>query len=347
MGERRLGVFVSGFRWSGSSAVCDWLCDFDALARHAGTGPAFGEIRALNYGVQKMLLVAEGRAVFGERLARRALCPDHRHWPGMFGRTLYRARGGAWWLCPAVDALILMAVRRLLQPRLGTYGTMLREQLGHDAALEARYLEAAQSFMTALQGSVATGSPPADDPAVSSAVSALFALFYDRGAPGGALPVFDNAFAGVNAGYFRLLSPSAFARKAIYLVHRDPRDQFAELVIHSARTLPSMVGAFIREYQNNSARVEAVISSLRAHPGTSVHVVPFEEFVCSDLLRARLGDEVRAQLADTGLETSHTACAFDAGQSRGNIGVWRHAGLPRQMRAIAQALPGYLRPEAD
>jgi hypothetical protein len=144
-----------------------------------------------------------------------------------------------------------------------------------------------------------------------------------------------------------LLDAPTFKRKVIYLVYRDPRDQFAELVAHSARTLPSMVNFFIREYRANAERVQAIVSDLRAESATTVHLIPFEEFVCSDELRNRLAVEVSEALTEIGIESTHVASGFKADLSRRNIGLWKAAVLHRPMRRIAAALPGYLRPEAD
>lgn len=348
MDPRRLGLFVSGFRWSGSSAVSDWLYGYDAITPPAGAELSLGEIRALNYGAQALLLVAEHRVVFGERLARWALLPDPRRWSDMFGRSLYRSRGMRGLRDRFLDAAILMALRKKLRPRLGFYRRLLDEHLGTDALNDSEYLSAVRALVVAVQRVVDDGVTDVRDRAdVADAFSRLFVLFHDRLTTGGGLPVFDNSIAGMNAHLHGLFTRDAFDKRLIYLVHRDPRDQFAEQVKHSVRTLPSMVDKFIRDYDANVRAADALVERLRDRPDASVRLVPFEEFVCSDELRVRLAAEVEAALTGHGLATSYQPGDFEPERSRRNIGVWKGAGLERQAARIAAALPDHLRPEAD
>src|SRR6056297_2629263 len=88
-----LGIFVAGYRWSGSGAVSDWLAGHSDLCRVKESEEAFGEIRALNYGVRYLLLSAAGEVPFGERIGRWALCPDPKMWTAVLGRSLSMERG--------------------------------------------------------------------------------------------------------------------------------------------------------------------------------------------------------------------------------------------------------------
>lgn len=347
MERRRLGIFVSGFRWSGSSAVSDWLYGFDAIDRPVGSESTIGEIRALNYGVQALLLVAEGRILFGERLARWALCPDPRRWQ-LFGKSLYRSRGIRGHLDRVVDATMLALLKGKLRPRLPFYRSMLDEHLGWDALENPVYMQRVQALVDALQNFVDSDTVSVvDDADVVHAVSRLFELFYERLASDASVPVFDNSIAGMNARYYRLFDRDSFDRRLIYLVERDPRDQFAEQVRHSVRTLPSMVNGFIRDYRANVDSALALTEHFRDEPKTTVRVLSFEEFVCSDALRDTLGDEVRAALADAGYPTGYGSSAFEPERSRKNIGLWQTARLERQMKVVSAELPQWLRREAD
>ena len=348
MNPRRLGFFVSGFRWSGSSAVSDWLYGYDSLARPAGSALSQGEVRALNYGVQALTLVAEHRIVFGERLARWALYPDPRGWGEIFGRTLYRSRGWRGSRDRIVDTTILLLLQGKLRPRLDRYREILDEHLNSDALHDSEYLHAVRSLVAALQRMVDDGAMDVRDRTdVAAAFSRLFALFHDRLATGRGLPVFDNSIAGMNAHLHALIGTDAFDKRLIYLVHRDPRDQFAEQVKHSVRTLPYMVGKFIRDYHANVRAANALVERLRGRADASVRLVPFEEFVYSDELRAKLADEVERALTAHDLATNYESGSFVPERSRRNIGAWKRAGLDRQMARISAALSDHLRPEAD
>lgn len=348
MHARRLGIFTSGFRWSGSSAVSDWLSRYGALVKPAGTESTIGELRALNFGVQNLLLVAEGKIVFGERLARWALYPDPRQWRSLFGRSLYRARGLKGGVDKLIDQAILGLLKGKLRPRLEYYRSLLDDHLGSNALVDDQYIELVRELVAALQRFIDGGPIPVEEsPELAGACSGLFALFYDRLASREAIPVFDNAIAGMNARYYRLLTPEFFEKQLIYLVHRDPRDQFAEQVKHSVRTLPFMVDTFIRDYRANVATTQALVEHFRRDPKRSVHSVSFEEFVCSPSFRMNLADEVCSLLADFDLPTDLAQGDFNADQSRRNIGAWKSADLGRQMNRIVTGLGKHLRPEAD
>ncbi len=88
-----LGIFIAGYRWSGSGAVSDWLAGHDSLCRVEGSEAAFGEIRAINYGLRFLVQTAAGRIPYGERFGRWALCPDPLLWPKILGPALTLKRG--------------------------------------------------------------------------------------------------------------------------------------------------------------------------------------------------------------------------------------------------------------
>ena len=348
MFPRRLGLFVSGFRWSGSSAVSDWLNRYHQLERPEGTDEAYGEIRALNYGAQKLLLVAEQKVIFGERLARWALYPSPRRWAEIFGPSFYRSRGLKGHVHKLADAFLLSLVKRRLHPVLDAYRPMLEAQLGADALEHDLYIQRVSEFSNALRDYLDARTGCVDrDARVADALSNLFVLFYDHANSRGLIPLFDNAVAGANAKYYHLLTTEAFDKQIIYLVYRDPRDQFAELVRHSVSTLSIMVASFIRDYRSNVAGAQALADEFRFDERRFVRMLSFEEFVCNEGLRSDLAGEIEVIMDKFHVSTAQSNGDFSADRSRRNIGIWKHAKLDRQMNSIASELGQYLRPEAD
>ncbi|ADH86494.1 hypothetical protein [Desulfurivibrio alkaliphilus] len=308
---------------------------------------SFEEIRALSYGVQGLLLAREQKIIFGERLARYSLCPDPGLWSRVFGKSLYRGWGAAFGWPALLDRVLFMAVRHKLRPKPALYRPLLQQYLGRDFAEDREYLDLLSRLVAALRAcryEAGKGCSVVHDPAVAATVSALFALFYDRLCRTGVIPVFDNAFAGMQARYFHLLQTAVFQRQLIFLVYRDPRDQFVELVRHSVRTRPSMVGAFIRQYKQNMQDSRQLLADSR---GKFLRLLSFEEFVCHQAKREDLRRELDQFFADAVLPGGWRAGLFQAAQSRKNIGIWRQSGLRRQMERIMRELPNYLRPEAD
>jgi len=347
--QQRLGIFVCGYRWSGSSAVKDWLRGYACIDIPPGSDISDGEIKALNYGLQNLLLIAEGKSLLGEHLARCALCPDKSLWPEVLGPPLLHSCGPGARSAALCDRALMLGASRVLRPGLDHYPALLREHLGKDHALDTEYLEIVSRLLHALRQE----SPPMDPAGTSQrqlslSVSKLAALFYDRQLQiTGTVPVFDNAIAGPNCRYFTLLHPDIFNRQVIFPVFRDPRDQFAEQVRFSARTCSWMVRRFIREYRLNQERTADFIRAHRHDRAKLIRQLSFESFVLDVGVREKLADEIVELLNNSSLSSALNDSFFNCDRSMENIGIWKKAGLGRQMQLIKNELKSFLRPEAE
>ncbi len=345
----RMGIFVAGYRWSGSSAVGDWLEDYRCLSRPPGTGVSDGEVKALNYGLQNLLLIAEGKNLLGEHLARCALCPDKSLWPEVLGPPLLHESGLAARSAALFDRALMLGARKFLRPGLAHYPVLLREHLGKDHAQDHEYLETVSRLVQTLRQNLSSiTSSGSEQELLSQAASKFIALFYDRQLQlTGTLPVFDNAIAGANCRYFSLLHEGIFPKQAIFLVRRDPRDQFAEQVRFSARTCSWMIRRFVRQYLDNHSCTMRFIKAQKDNPGKIVRLIPFESFVLDPGFRADLSSDLEKMMARCSFSVARQENCFDPEQSRGNIGVWKQSGFKSQVEFISRELRPFLRPEAD
>src|SRR6056297_2118847 len=149
--EKGLGIFVAGYRWSGSGAVSDWLGGHSALCRVRDSEAAFGEIRALNYGLRFLLLTAAGRIPYGERLGRWALCPDPNWWPEVLGPPISRERGRLSTLYLLLDRLYFSVARFKIIPPVHEYKRLLDSQLGVDFRYDQEYLLTVRQLVRVLR----------------------------------------------------------------------------------------------------------------------------------------------------------------------------------------------------
>lgn len=346
---QRLGLFVSGYRWSGSSAVKDWLEEFQGVGVPPGTDISDGEIKALNYGLQNLLLIAGKNRHFGERLARFALCPDQNLWPRIFGPTLYRAYGAAAPVLRLWDFLAMIPASRCLRPGIRHYPALLNTHLGREYSRDQEYLEIVSQLVQMIikpQGEDVLKE--AEDSDLSRAVSRLVALFYDRQMSGlGLVPVFDNAISGPNCMYFPLINSQFFPRQFIFLVYRDPRDQFAEQVRYSPKNCSWMVNSFIHEYKKNYAQTMEFLHRHGNDPARTIRLISFESFILDAKMRRELSAELEREMERFSVSSQKAQSGFDPQASRANIGIWKKTSLTRQMQRIATELKSFLRPEAD
>ncbi len=362
LAQKRLGLFVSGFRWSGSSAVADWLRDFERFAGFPGSKRAYGEVRALNYGVRNLARTAESYCLCGEQLGRYALCPDRRLRSRILGRALNLERAGLGLVLRSMDLAFTVVARAGVTPPFSRYPDLLHSQLGRDFRGDEAYLHAVAEFAGTLRrfvrknrrtrarsGPAVASARAADDPGVRRTASRLVALFYDRlVAARGRLPVFDNVFSGQYPGLFDLISPEIFRQQVILFVTRDPRDQFVELVRYSPKNFAFQVKRFVAQYRRDRERAARFVGSRTDNWVRFVRMLPFEAFVASAHgEREALAEELARFWAHSGIQGCWSPKRFKASRSMQNIGVWKSAGLRRQVRYITQELSEYLRPEAD
>ena len=147
----RLGIFTAGFRWSGSSAVSDWLESFSAIRKPEGCEAAYDEIRALNYGLTIFLKTIMRKYYVGEKLARYSMCPDKSEWKRFFGEPLYKSKGIYAPFIAAADSFFMAAAASRLTPGLDMYGPLLERQLGVSYKEDAEYLKIVSNFTEAVR----------------------------------------------------------------------------------------------------------------------------------------------------------------------------------------------------
>lgn len=362
----RLGIFIAGYRWSGSGAVSDWLAGHDGLCRVEGSEAAFGEIRALNYGLRYLLQTAAGHIRYGERLGRWALCPDPELWDDILGSPLTRERGKLSVLYTLADALYFTAASYHIIPRVTKYKQLLDAQLGMDFRSDKEYLDIIHNLTTSLQNYMShknkkrTSTGPEDNDSIRLSASMLLSLFYQRLSRNGKVLIFDNAISGINPEHFKLLDPYMFPGQIIIFVRRDPRDQFAELVKYSGSTFSFSVGKFIRQYRHTQAKTRQYIDEVNGQNQNNIRFirqVSFEDFVLNTgNLRTRLKDDLQEFWKPFGIKeiknwskgspnvevSDGMNNLFNPGKSMVNIGIWRSSGLHRQMNRISNELSEFI-----
>jgi len=369
--SNRLGIFIAGYRWSGSGAVSDWLAGHHSLCRVEGSEVAFGEIRALNYGLRYLLQTASGRIKYGEKFGRWALCPDPKLWNTVLGSFLTRERGSLAWLYLLLDQLYFTVARFHVNPPVTKYKQLLDLQLGMDFRLDEEYLlfvsKLNSSFRNYMKDNINSGfeKGPENFKEVGYQVSMLLSFFYNRLSRNGKILIFDNAISGINPEHFKLLDSSVFFGQIIIFVRRDPRDQFAELVKFSGSTFSWSVGKFIRQYRATQEKTRQFIESVSNIPclgenqkcAKFIRQVSFEEFVLNtDNSRSRLKDDLQEFWEPFGLKRIEEWAVgepdlevadgmnglFNPQKSKKNIGIWRSSGLQRQMNRISNELSEFI-----
>lgn len=116
---------------------------------------------------------------------------------------------------------------------------------------------------------------------------------------------------------------------------RDPRDVFAEH-LRLTRTFNPNVGRFITEYRDKLQKLHA---SLEGNKLGNVHVVRFEEFVCSESVRTELCRSL--EITPSRLKQDDRQFEFSAESSSKNVGV--HSGCENKsaMARIESELAEY------
>ncbi|MFH2116214.1 MAG: hypothetical protein ABIJ86_17070, partial [Spirochaetota bacterium] len=281
-----LGLFVGGFRWSGSGAVSDWLAGHEGFHQIDDCQASFGEIRAINYGLRYLAQTAAGQVHWGERLGRWALCPDPHLWDRILGKPLALRRGPLSVLYNLADLAFTSVARFRIIPGLPAYSGLLDTQLGRDFRQDEEYLAVVSQYAAALRqyldetGPAGSEGPvPWEHKAVRYAASGILELFYHRLSKATSVPIFDNAFSGLNPELFGLLSDGPFRRRVLILVRRDPRDQFVDLVRCSGSTFSWTVSSFIHQYREAQAKTAVFMRNLGVDDSVMVKLIGFEDFV--------------------------------------------------------------------
>ncbi len=333
-------VNVSGFWWSGSGAVSDWLIDSGRFKRPEG-----GELRAMR-GLAHLLEIAEGRAWKGERFARHQLYPDPAEQPRFFKRSL--VEGG---VLKRTTALMHDGYRSHRQKGLPHHDEhVLRKRLNHalkqDYGTDTTYQERLRGVIDAMEQ-----KDPADQkgPRLKSAVSSFLAHFHDRWTDDDHLPMFDNMVPAGRPRLLELIDAPLFQQRAVFFVQRDPRDQFVEIVGKrgSRSTRPWAVRDFIHQYRDGVKRA-ADCSRRLARSGAQTWLLRFEDFVHDAGLRDEIAQRLEESLRFQGWNGRAQEPKFDPAASAQNIGKWTESPqLERPLRKITQQLEEHLHPAAE
>ena len=348
----RIGIFTAGFRWSGSSAVSDWLESFSVIRKPEGCEASNDEIRALNYGLTIFLKIILSKYYVGEKLARYSMCPDKENWKRFFGDPLYRNKGIFTPFIAAADSFFMSAAASHLTPGLDMYKPLLDLQLGSSYEKDSEYLKAVSDFTEAVRNAVKnkynTWGEVSKDRSLSGAVSAFFALFYDRYIKRGYVPVLDNAISGLNPHFYDLVSSEYFKKKVIIFVVRDPRDQFAEQVRFSAKTFSFMARRFVSDYRKKYEKTSEFVSSMKDSADSDVYLISFEDFVSNkNNLRGKMESSLSEYLENLNLKNSFDSAVYSAENSFRNIGVWKNSGMKSEMELIGRELKQFCKEQAD
>ena len=349
--NNRVGLFISGFRWSGSSAVSDWLESFSAIRKPPDSIIANDEIRALNYGLTFFLKAAEKSLLYGEKLARYSMWPEKKMWKTVFGKPLALERGALSLPLYFLDTLFMAAAKKRLNPGIDAYEKLLCSNLNvRDYRLDTEYLERLRELTEAVRYAVKVSSPSwsslKEDRKLKSAVSGFLVLFYDRLGSSESIPLFDNAFSGLTPRFFDLVGINHFRHQLIIFVVRDPRDQFAEQVRYSTKTFPFMARKFASDYRLLLQGAKEYAVSCVDVPGRTVKIISFEDFVLDrDNTRSDLKMLVGKYLDQAFIKYSFDNVRYDPEKSRQNIGLWKTSAMKKELALVEKMLPEYIRAE--
>ena len=303
-------VMICGFFYSGSSAVLDHLLGFPGAVKWT---PA-GEMRVIKFpgGYGEL---AERQAVAGQ-LDKQALLDLYLH---LIGRK-YIGHGSE------------------IYSTWGMVNRNSRRLLGQKAA--SGYL---QACFEGFQG-LATLDPPPSAPDLERMFRATVERALDAAATDtrAELLVVDQAVTAWRLDLARFVPPSTFV-----VVHRDPRDQFAEVKQVLAqpgrgRKTSRTPEGFAHRYRNDREEADRLIPRLERRHGHRFVRIAFEDFVVDhEREAARLHDALGLEVADK------VEQRFDPAVSIANVG--KHVGRlsDAEVASLRDLLPEYLSPYAD
>lgn len=301
-------ILVSGYFYSGSGAVLDWLLDFPGTVKWT---PA-GELRLLKFpgGFDDL---AKRHADQG-RLTAQDLVDLYLHITGWKVTLSPRGTYDQW-------ALVNRSSRRMFRrERAFGYLAVLLEcflELARDPSASATTEELETRLRRHIERAL-------DAAATDSEATHL---------------VIDQAITAWRLQLARFMPPATFVS-----VHRDPRDQFAEAREVLAqpgrnRTNPEK---FVKQYRRNRRKVDRLAPGLEQDQGHRVLRVGFEEFVVdhdrtSAWLATELGFDPAARVPDR----------FHPEVSRRNVGKHLTALAAEEREILEAELAEYLSPHAD
>ena len=302
-------VMISGYFYSGSSAVLDHLLGFPGAVKWT---PA-GEMRLIKF-------------------------------PGGFGELAERQQAAGGLDRQALLDLYLHIVgRKVVGHGSGIYSTWgmvnrnSRRLLGDDRA--TGYVQACLEGFEQLAEMDSPSSSELLGLTRDTVERALDAAATDANAD---LLVIDQAVTAWRLELARFLPPSTFI-----VVHRDPRDQFAEVKDVLAkpgrqRQHARTPAGFAQRYRKDREQADRMIPKLERRHGHRFLRLSFEEFV---LDHARCAEEVHATL---GLDSHDMGESnFDPAVSSANVGKHRDRLEPSESAELSRLLPEYLSRHAD
>lgn len=296
-------IFVCGYFYSGSGAVLDFLND------HARTRiwTPKGEMRWIK-SADGIGDLADRHAAEG-RLTASDLVGFYLH---IVGRTITLTPEGVYHIKEKVNQL----GRKLLQ-----------NPAAHG------YLRSCLECFTSLVNMNEEGlsGPALENHFRDSVKNALDAAATGTGAD---VLLIDQAITAWRLRLARFAPPSTFV-----LVHRDPRDQFAEVrrVKQQPGRNPTFAEKFARTYRKRRRRAENAYPMMTRQHGHRVIHVSFDDFV---LNHERVREEVREFVGfDVG---SYRQDRFDPAVSRKNIGKHIDMTSTAEIDVLAEQLPEYM-----
>ena len=302
--DPRQRVFCSGYFYSGSSAVVDFLHDHDGVVKW----PPRGEMRLIK-SPNGLADLAQRHADTG-RLTAADLTGFYLH---LVGQTLTLTPPGTHHPIEKVNA----NSRRLLAEPVA-----------------AGYLRHCLSGFLRL---VEINGPQLSTAALETFCRQLVAGALDAAArdTGASVLVVDQAVTAWRLPLARFVPPSSFV-----VVHRDPRDNFAEartVLRQPGRTEPTATG-YVGSYRKKRAKAMAALPLL-IERGHRTLTLGFEDFVID---HATSAERIRRF---TGLDGhTHRPRRFRPERSRANIGKFRQHTSDEEIATITRELTEFLHP---
>lgn len=300
-------LFISGFFYSGSGAVLDYLKDFNGVIKWAPKG----EVRLIKFPGGMWDLTTRLRTQ--KRLVEQDLLDFYLHIAGAKAVTEAPGRYTHWRMVNTASTRLLTAARTE-----GYLICCLECFLDVVAQWRAGILTRAKMRAAFRKGVAA----------------ALDAAATDTGAQRLAI---DQMVTAWRLRLSKLTPPSTFV-----VVHRDPRDQFAEASEVWKKPGRQAMDAekYVAEFRKRRLAAEKNMAMMENDLGHRIVRVSFERFVM------RHAEATAELLPRIGLEPQdRTRQNYDVEASRLNIGKYRDMLTPGDAALIAEALPEYLSPD--
>lgn len=335
----RIGVFVCGSGFSGSSAVTDWLCDSSAFYYIPGQ-----EIKAVGRGAIGLLNFRGAKKRRGLYQAKRALYPDPSSWSDVHLNSGWLRTS---WRSPAdIEDMIYTAVSDIARTclnRVVKLNTKEPAETKLSAALGKPFLEDHEFRIKVNDFAIACErNPHMNDEIVMDKFSSIISHFHDAWRENG-IPVFDNIIFRSNIRYIKHIGSPQFKRKLVFFVYRDPRDQYAEIV--KGNYLPLLR---LRKFCESYKRVLTVASQEenKQNDTTMWIAIPFEDFLLNDKnLRIRIEKHISDFLKyEIPLEPAKGPLFHPI---ISNVGKWKTILARRQARTLENELGQFFNHLAD